>query len=197
MVFQRIPFGHVFGAAWFFLLFLAGLTSAVAMAQPMIALLQETWSMTTARATSLVCGAFFVLTQPVILFHRHGFLDELDYWVGTLALVVFALLEVLVFAWVFGMERGWSEIEKGALLKPSRVFRPLLQYGTPLYLVAILGFWGWQELPARLAMEGTPPESRPYLMGARALMLVLLAGTFWTVRKASAHWGRGASRFVK
>lgn len=197
VVFQKIPFGSAIGALWFFLLFLAGLTSAVAMAQPMIALLQETWSVTTERATNLVCGAFFVLTQPVIFFHRHGFLDELDYWVGAIALVVFALLEVVVFAWIFGIDRGWAEIERGALMKPARWIRPVLKYLTPLYLAGILGFWAWKELPGMIAMEGVTPESEPYRVGARLMMFALLAGTFWTVRKASAHWGRGASRFVK
>lgn len=201
VVFQKIALGHVFGAAWFFLLFLAGLTSAVAMAQPMIALLQETWGIETRRATNLVCGAFFLLSQPVIFLHRYGVLDELDYWVGALALVVFALLEVVVFAWIFGMDRGWAEIEKGALMKPARILRPVLQYVTPAYLIGILGFWAWKELPGQLAMEGVAAESVPWRVGARVLMVVLLFGTFWTVRKASAHWqregGRGPQRFVK
>jgi hypothetical protein len=81
------------------------------------------------------------------------------------------------------------------MMKPSRVFRPVLQYVTPLYLAAILGFWAWKELPGKIAMEGVAPESEPYRVGARLLMLALLFGTFWTVRKASAHWGRGTSRF--
>jgi NSS family neurotransmitter:Na+ symporter len=197
VVFQKIPLGRLFGAAWFFLLFLAGLTSAVAMAQPMVALLQETWRVTIGRATALVCAALFLLAQPVLLFHRYGFLDELDYWVGAIALVVFALLEVLVFAWIFGMGRGWEEIERGALLRPPRFFRPLLQVGTPLYLAGILGFWAWKELPAQIAHEGVAPEAIPYRVGARLMMVLLLFGTFWTVRRASAHWDRGAGRVVK
>lgn len=197
VVFQKIPLGNLVGALWFFLLFLAGLTSAVAMSQPMIALLQESWEVTTERATTLVCGAFFVLMQPVIFFQRYGFLDEIDYWVGAIGLVVFALLEVVVFGWFFGIGRGWAEIERGALLRPFGFFRPVLRYGTPLYLSGILGFWAWKELPGRLAMEGVDPESLPYRVGARVLMLALLFGTFWTVRRASAHWNRGISGFVK
>lgn len=153
--------------------------------------------METGRATNLVCGVFFLLSQPVLFFHRHGFLDELDYWVGSLALIVFALLEVIVFAWIFGMKKGWAEIEKGALMRPPRFLRPVLQYITPAYLAGILGFWAWKELPGQLAMEGVAAESIPYRVGARVMMVALLLGTFWTVRKASAHWGRGLGRFVK
>ena len=33
---------------------------------------------------------------------------------ATVALVVFALLESILFAWVFGMKKGWREITAGA-----------------------------------------------------------------------------------
>ena len=114
VIFQRVPLGDMLGALWFLLLFFGGITSAVAMGQPMVALLEEAWDLPRRRAVALLGATMFVLTQPVIFFHGHGFLDEIDYWVGTLALVVFALFEVVLFAWVFGMERGWREIERGA-----------------------------------------------------------------------------------
>lgn len=197
VVFQRIPAGSLVGALWFLLLFLAGITSAVAMAQPTVALLEETWGVTRKRATSLVCGALFLLAQPVIFFHRYGFLDELDYWIGAIALVVFALLEVIVFAWIFGIERGWAEIEKGARLMPARLFKPVLKYVTPAYLIGILGFWAWGELPKMIALDGVPAEAQPYRVGARWMAAALLLATFALVRSASLRWGRGASRFVK
>ena len=50
-----------------------------------------------------------------------------------------ALLEVLVFAWMFHIDRGWAEIEKGALARPPRWLKPVLCYVTPAYLAGILG----------------------------------------------------------
>jgi len=37
LIFQKMFLGNIFGAIWFFLLFLAGITSSVAMAQPIMA----------------------------------------------------------------------------------------------------------------------------------------------------------------
>ncbi|MBI5506234.1 MAG: sodium-dependent transporter [Deltaproteobacteria bacterium] len=197
VIFQRTTAGGLVGCLWFLLLFFAGLTSAVAMAQPLIALLEETWNVPNRRAVLLVCGALFVLTQPVILLKGYGFLDELDYWAGEVGLVVFGFLEVVIFAWIFGIERGWQQIEHGAAIRPSRVFMPILKYATPLFLGGILALWAWHEVPAKLAMTDVPAEVRPYLIGARAMMVGLLVATFWIVRKASLSWGKGASRFVK
>ncbi|MFQ5478391.1 MAG: sodium:calcium symporter, partial [Candidatus Binatia bacterium] len=188
VIFQRVPVGNLLGMLWFLLLFFAGLTSAVAMAQPMIALLEEAWNLTRHRAVSLVCGSMFLLTQPVIFFQRYGFLDEIDYWVGTIALVVFALMEVLIFAWVFGMDRGWDEIRRGALIRPPAFFKTVIKYLTPVFLVVILAWWLWEEVPAKLSMDGVTAEARPYIVGARLLVLGLLLTVFGLVRQASRTW---------
>jgi len=188
LIFQRLPAGNVLGALWFLLLFFAGITSAVAMAQPMIALLEEGWDLTRQRAVAVIGAAMFVLVQPVIFFHRYGFLDELDFWVGAVALVVFALLEVVIFAWVFGIDEGWREIERGAHVRPTPLFKPVIKYLTPLFLAVVLAWWSVTDLPAKLAMAGVSDAARPYVLGARAMIIALFVAVCALVRHASARW---------
>jgi NSS family neurotransmitter:Na+ symporter len=188
VIFQQLPLGDILGSLWFLLLFFAGLTSAVAMAQPMVALLEEGFELSRRSAVMSVIAAFFLLTQPVIFLQRFGFLDEIDYWVGTVALVVFALLEVIIFAWVFGIDRGWNEIRHGAAIEPPRVFRFVLKWITPSFLAIILGLWAWNEVPAKLAMEGVPDEARATIWGARVMIVVVLAAIWALVAKASKNW---------
>ncbi len=188
VIFQRVPAGNLLGALWFALLFFGGITSAVAMAQPMIALAQESWGLSRRRAVAYLSVVMFVLTQPVIFCQRHGFLDELDYWVGAVALVVFALAEIVIFGWVFGLDRGWREIERGAAIAPPRFFRVVIKFVTPTFLAAILGWWAVTEFPAKLAMEGVAAESRPYIIAARVMIVALLIGVFALVRAASSGW---------
>ncbi|TFH20452.1 MAG: sodium:calcium symporter, partial [Myxococcales bacterium] len=182
VIFQRVPLGDMLGALWFLLLFFGGITSAVAMGQPMVALLEEAWDLPRRRAVALLGAAMFVLTQPVIFFHGHGFLDEIDYWVGTLALVVFALFEVILFAWVFGMERGWREIERGAYILPARFFYPVIKYVTPMFLFTILAWWSVTDLPSKLAMHGVSSEARPYVLAARLMIVAVFVGIALIVR---------------
>ena len=188
VIFQQLPAGSLVGAVWFVLLFFAGLTSAVAMAQPMIALLQEGWQLSRQRAVALVGLAFFALTQPVILYHRYGFLDELDYWVGTVGLVLFGFLEVVVFAWIFGIDRGWAEIRRGALVRPPALLKPVLKYVTPLFLGGILILWVVTEVPDKLAMTGVGDEARPYVIAARVTVVAVFAAVVALVRAASRSW---------
>lgn len=189
MIFQKIPLGNLFGALWFLLLFFAGITSVVALAQPVMALFQDGLGWSRRKATGAVLLAIFILSQPVIFFLQHGFLDELDFWIGSFALVLFALIETIQFAWVFGMERGWAEITKGAAIPVPRLFYYVIKYVTPLFLLFILVAWAVQAVPNKIFMVGVKPEDVPYIWGARFMMLALLVG-FGLVVKSAADRGK-------
>jgi neurotransmitter:Na+ symporter, NSS family len=88
----------------------------------------------------------FLLGLPTVLFFNYGVFDEYDYWAGTVSLVVFALFEIILFAWVFGMNKGWHEITSGADIKVPGVFKYIIKFVTPLMLAWVFisslpGIW--------------------------------------------------------
>jgi len=170
IIFQQLPFGQVLGTLWFFLLFLAGLTSSVAMAQPLMAFLQEEYKIDRKRAAWLIGVLVFFLVQPIIFFLKFGFLNEMDFWIGTLGLVVFAIIEVILFLWVFGPTNAWKEIMSGADLRVPKFFFFIMKYITPAYLFILLGFWFFQDGMKVLSMSGVPEENYPYIWFARFLL---------------------------
>ena len=71
------------------LLFFAGVTSSVALCQPLVAFLQEAFRIPR-HVAALVCGAaMIVLGLPIVLWLKAGYLDQYDFWVGTFGLVIF------------------------------------------------------------------------------------------------------------
>jgi len=184
VIFQQLPLGRFFGFCWFLLLFLAGMTSSVAMFTPLLVFLEDELSLSRRKAAALIGGGAFVLSQPAILFYHHGFLDELDYWAGTLLLVVFASLELIVFCWVFGLERGWKEMHLGAEFQVPRVFYYVMKYITPVYALVLLGWWAKDDFVKQLTMEGVADSNRPYLWLARLLILSVAGLLVWGVRYA-------------
>ncbi|MGB0177586.1 MAG: sodium:calcium symporter, partial [Owenweeksia sp.] len=67
------------------------------------------------------------------------------YWAGTMSLVVFALAEAILFAWIFGLRRGWPELLAGADIKVPVVFKYIMIYITPILLLIV--FLGSLFLP--------------------------------------------------
>lgn len=131
-------FAPAAGVFWFGLLFFAAITSSLAMGQPVMAFLQEEFGFTREKSAVAFGALLMPLAIPVAILHSNTFNDEFDYWASTFMLVVFALGETILFAWLFGMERGWAEMMKGAELRIPTIFRPIIQYVTPVFLILIL-----------------------------------------------------------
>jgi SNF family Na+-dependent transporter len=169
---------------WFFLLFIAGITSSVAMTQPAIAFLEDEFKWKREKAVIAVFSVLVTMTALVIAFFKFGFLDELDFWAGTFGLVVFAAIEIILFSWVFGLKKGWQEMHKGADLKVPRIFKFVLTYVTPIYLLILLAVWTYQDAVKEFLMKGKDEAHRPYLWGARVMIVALLLVMLLLIRKA-------------
>lgn len=164
-------FAPIAGAMWFGLLFFAGITSSLAMGQPVMAFLEDEYkcsrrfSAIAFGVATLLLGGFTVWLYPG---RAH---DEFDYWTGTFSLVVFALLEAVIFAYVFGMKRGWEEITRGADMRVPPFFRFAIQYITPMFLVAIFvaavlkPAGAWDAAFATLTSEGRWPLAPDSVIG--------------------------------
>lgn len=130
-------FGPVAGGLWFGLLFIAGITSSLAMGQPVVAFAEDEFGAKRGTA-ALVFGAITLLLGFVCVWlYPGGAFDEFDFWTGTFSLVVFALLEVIIFGWVFGIDRGWAELTRGADMVVPRVFRFVIRYVTPVFILVV------------------------------------------------------------
>jgi SNF family Na+-dependent transporter len=189
VIFQKLPLGQVVGTLWFSLLFIAGITSSVALVSPAVAFLEDEFKLTRRQAVNRVFVVLLIGAVLVVAFFKHGFLDELDFWAGTLGLVLFAVIEIIVFSWIFGIERGWQELHKGAEIRVPRVFRFILKYVTPIYMLVILGVWTYQDAIGKFLMRGEEASRLPYLWAARLLILglavltLVLIGVAWRRRR--------------
>lgn len=194
VIFQKIPLGQLFGAMWFFLLFIAGITSSVAMTQPAVAFFEDEFKWKRPRAVNTVFAVMIACTALVVAFFKFGFLDELDFWAGTFGLVVFATIEIIIFSWIFGVKKGWKEMHQGADLKVPKIFKFIIKYVTPLYMLVVLGMWTYQEAIAKFLMKGEEKVRHPYLWGARAMFLglilvtVLMVWLAWKKKKGHADY---------
>ncbi|MEX1184929.1 MAG: sodium-dependent transporter [Gemmatimonadota bacterium] len=172
VVFQQLPRGNVLGAMWFGLLFFAGITSSVAMLTPILAFFREEFGFRRER----VCQVLGVITLVFGFMHiswlEYGFLDEWDYWAGTFGLVVLAVIETVLFMWVFGPSRAWSSIHEGADIRIPRIFKFIMTFITPVYLLVILTWWGWQDALPILRMERVVPGAENYVIISRLIILL-------------------------
>jgi neurotransmitter:Na+ symporter, NSS family len=184
LIFQRIPLGEVFGFLWFLLLFFAGITSSVAMGQPIVAFLEDEFGMDRKKAVATLAVVVLVAVQFVVFFLQYGFLDEMDYWAGTFGLVVFALIETILFMWVFGSDKAWKEMNEGGDFKIPKIFYYIMKYVTPVVLFVVMVWWFINDAIPTLLLTHASSENIPYIWGSRAMMVLILIGLILMVKKA-------------
>jgi SNF family Na+-dependent transporter len=177
VVFQQLPAGQLLGAFWFGLLFLAGITSSVAMLTPILAFFREEFGVPRERAAVLLGFVTFVFGLMHIVWLEHGFLDEWDYWAGTFGLVVLAVIETVLFMWVFGPTNAWRSIHQGADVTLPAIFKFVMTYITPVYLIVILCWWAVTDAWPILRLQNVSPEAVPFVLLSR-LIMVLFAVVF-------------------
>jgi SNF family Na+-dependent transporter len=179
MGFQTLPtlfnnwgwFAPVAGALWFGLLFFAGITSSLAMGQPIMAFLEDEFGVSRKPAAAAFGATIFLLGLLCVWLYPGGAFDEFDFWSGTFALVVFAFGEIIIFGYIFGMDRGWEEITRGADMQVPAVFRVIIKYVTPVFIAVVFvgaliqpsGAWG--EAVNRLLSGGGWPFSSSSVIG--------------------------------
>ncbi len=175
-IFSYLPAGRFFGFLWFFLLFLAGFTSTVAMAQPLLAFMQDEFGIPRKKAVLYLALLWFVATH-ICIFIRDGW-QVMDFWSGTFGPVLMALVEAIIMMWIFGADRMWEEMHRGAELRAPRIFYYTTKYVTPLLLSGIFIGLVYQTLAGfkmgQRTVEGFAPGWPIWL--TRSFLILLFVG---------------------
>lgn len=200
-VFSMMPAGDFFGALWFFVLFLAALTSSVTMLQPGILFLEEGFGLSKRKASTLLFLFTFFLCMPIIYFNLDfTALDLTDFFIGTLMIYILATIQILIFVWKIGVDPGIEEGNEGSHVKVPAVYRFILKYITPYFLIIVFIAFMFQYLPeyidkmdvdmaAEIALEkGESVENaiiKSHIAKYVLVFLVFLVGFFyWLVGKS-------------
>ena len=177
--------GPLVGAIWFFMLFLAAITSSIAMYQPPLAFFEESLGWNRQRATGLLVVVCLVGSLLVMYFSRDSiFLGTLDAWVGTFLMFVLAMVQIICFSWVFGIDKGWAEAHQGARIRIPRIYRVVMKYVAPSYLLIVFVAFSIQNLPAWIGDVANQPLAQAALALIAGTIVLLLV----CVRIGEKRW---------
>jgi len=178
-------FGNFIGAVFFFMLFLAAITSSISMYQPSLAFFQESLGWSRKQATTLMVTLCIGGSALVIYFSKGGhFLATIDDWVGTFLIFVLAMVQIILFSWVFGVDKGLAEAHQGAQIRIPRFYRFIMKYVTPTYLLVIFVAFCKSNLPAWVQSVA----DEPLRQGAMALIIGTLLLIVVCTRIGAKRW---------
>ena len=147
MVFASMPAGQLFGFLFFFLLFLAAVTSSLSMLQPGIAFLEEALDIDRHKSVTIL-GVITALGCSFVVYFSKDLkaLDTFDFWVGTFLIFVLATIQIIIFGWVIGIKKGLAMANEGALFRVPPIYGFIMKYVTPAFLLCIFALWSVQNI---------------------------------------------------
>ncbi|HRN52770.1 MAG TPA: hypothetical protein PK788_04700 [Gemmatimonadaceae bacterium] len=176
---QMGAFENVIGAIWFLMLWLAAITSSLSMYAPATAHLKEAtnWSHTKSTATIAIIGTIGAILT--LWFTAGGaFWSTVDFWVGTYLIFVLAMVQIIYFGWVFGIERGWKELHQGASIQVPSIFKIVMKYIAPAYLIIVFVGFTVQNFRASLEASWANTGSRVAMLTIAAILVYLVVVTY-------------------
>jgi neurotransmitter:Na+ symporter, NSS family len=186
-VFTRMWGGQVFGFFWFFVLFIAAITSSVSMLQPVIAFLEEGFGLKR-HASAAILGLITAMGVLFTLYFSKDLvaLDTMDFWVGSVMILVLALVQSLLYGWALGIERGEEEAHQGAHMRIPRFVQYMLKYVVPVYLMVILGAFVYNDVPKKSQAIWQSPVA----LASIVFIIVILAFLMLMVNIAGKRWAK-------
>jgi SNF family Na+-dependent transporter len=152
---QMGPIGQYIGAVFFFMLFLAAITSSISMYQPTLAFLQESLGWNRTKAISFLVLICLIGSSMVMYFSQGGkFMGAIDDWVGTFCIFILGGVQIIVFGWVFGIDRGWRELHAGSNMVVPSVFKFVMKWVAPIYLLTVFFFFCKDKLFSTVDTNG-------------------------------------------
>lgn len=146
-VFNSMAGGQIIGAAFFILVFLAALTSAVSLMETILSVLMDKFNIGRIPGCLLVLFASFLIAIPSslgfgiwgdITIFGMSFLDFFDYISNNILMPVAGLLTCLFIGYIVKPKTVEEEIRLSGPFKGKALYNVMVKYVAPVFMVVIL-----------------------------------------------------------
>lgn len=144
-IFSEIPFGHLLSILFFFLVFIAALTSQVSALEPLISHISSSKGLTRKPAVLIVCISSFLLGVPSALstnllkgctFFGASYLEIMNFVTTSVLIPLGGFAAVILVGWRWGISHALKalHIRKNPLLT---YFRVAIKYTAPVLIILV------------------------------------------------------------
>lgn len=152
-VFNKMPGGQIIGAAFFILVFLAAITSSISLMETVVSVLRDKLNWGRKKAClivfviSLILGALSALgfgpLSMISITLKEGamtILDMFDFITNSVLMPIVALLTCILVAYFLKPKTIIEEMNIGGRFKSVTLYKVMVKYIAPVFIVAILIF---------------------------------------------------------
>ena len=146
IAFGKMPLGSIIATAFFIMLFFAAFTSVIALFEPAISWLEETWQLTRPRAVILAAMVCWLISLPIIgsfsnpsYFQFYGFtiFQSIDYLTAAIMLPLGGIFIAIFCGWV--LKKHYLKQQLNWIVNGwYHIWQIIMRYVAPLAILFIL-----------------------------------------------------------
>lgn len=170
-IFNDIPGGFFWNFLWFFLLFIAALTSSLSIIQPSASFFCNKFGINKLWGT--VCSFFvcLIIIIPSVLIPVA--IDEFDFWANSFIVPVGAFF-LIVAIWLLGPKNCWETYEQNSAKPLTPFMKCCIQYITPILLIIVMILYIMNYGLLIISCDGYTSEQIPQVITCRILMAAVI-----------------------
>ncbi len=168
--------GAILASFWYILLWFAGVTSAIALVNVMVALFKD-FGLSRTVGALLTVGLLFLFGLPItyegaVTGGATSYLDFTDFVVGSVLLVVTCFFESIFGGWFVWGPEGFEEINRGGLIKvPEWIWKYVISIIDPIFLFAMIL---WLPMTTRISAIIAESPIGPQMTALSAVFTAVL-----------------------
>ncbi|XP_048250521.1 sodium- and chloride-dependent glycine transporter 1-like [Haliotis rufescens] len=137
-----MPVSQLWSVLFFLMLFLVGMDSQFVHVQTIVCAITDAFPRSLGHRklpiTAIVCGVGFLLGFSCVTQGGIYVLTLMDWYIGSISVMVLAMSEMLVLAWIYGVNRLYDDLTMMIGYRVSPVWKPMWLVVTPLLVFTLL-----------------------------------------------------------
>lgn len=135
-LFKMIPGGQILGVIFFIAVFFAGFSSSIShLETPVTSYMDHFgWS----RGKAVIIFTLLTIAGGVVCVYNMQFLDIISRWIGDYCYSLSAVIGVIVFGWIYGVDKIRKEVNTYSDFKLGEWYNPLLKIVSTGIMAAIV-----------------------------------------------------------
>ena len=146
-IFLTMPGGNIIGSVFFVMVFIAAITSSIALTEALVSMLVDTLKIRRPVACAVALALYFALGVPSslgygVLSYVNIFgmkiLEFFDFLSNNIIMPLIALLTCIFVGYVINLKTVTDEVELSGKVPEKRMFGVIIRYAAPALIVVIL-----------------------------------------------------------
>ena len=125
---------YIIGPLFFFSILFAGLTSAIALVEPIASSLTEKFNIKRKRAATLVCLVGLIISLIFTTQAGSMILGVFDLFLNNYALLFTIVLECIIFGWIYKFDNLIETLNQNSHFKVGRIWKFVIRFALPIVI---------------------------------------------------------------